>query len=122
MTTHTHPEPSPQHLILDRAPQTFMLPQLLQAHHLRLFYGDLHNHTGYSDGTFAAYDDESLERLWKINMGAGYTSPPMTFFAGDRQFVAISTGLSRIARGMLGKSPEVAEMRNSTVLYVFTVD
>ncbi len=78
--------------------------------------------TGYSDGTFAAWDDETLDLRWKINMGAGFTSPPMTFFAGDRQYVAIATGLSKIARGMLGKSPEVAEMRNSTVLYVFTVD
>jgi hypothetical protein len=51
MTSHTHPEHSAQHLILDSAPQAFLLPRLLQAHHLRLFYGDLHNHTGYSDGT-----------------------------------------------------------------------
>lgn len=51
MTAHTHPEPNSQHLVLDTAPQAFMLPRLLQAHHLRLFYGDLHNHTGYSDGT-----------------------------------------------------------------------
>ena len=39
-----------------------------------------------------------------------------------KQYVAIPTGLSNIARKMLGKSPETAEMRNSTVLYVFTVD
>jgi len=51
MTHHTHPEPSAQHMILDTAPQAFMLPRLLQAHHLSLFYGDLHNHTGYSDGS-----------------------------------------------------------------------
>lgn len=51
MTHHTHPEPSAQHMILDTAPQAFMLPRLLQARHLSLFYGDLHNHTGYSDGT-----------------------------------------------------------------------
>ena len=78
--------------------------------------------TGYSDGTFAAYDDTTLELKWKINMGAGFTSPPMTFYAGSNQYVAIATGLSRIAKIMLGKSPEVAEMRNSTVLYVFAVE
>jgi hypothetical protein len=50
MTSHTHPEPSPQQLIVDTTPQAFLLPRLLQAHHLHLFYGDLHNHTGYSDG------------------------------------------------------------------------
>jgi hypothetical protein len=46
----------------------------------------------------------------------------MTFYAGSNQYVAIATGLSRIAKIMLGKSPEVAEMRNSTVLYVFAVE
>ena len=50
MTYHEHPEASPQHLLLDRSPQALTLPYLLQARHLRLFYGDLHNHTGYSDG------------------------------------------------------------------------
>jgi PHP domain len=50
MTHREHPEASPQHLLLDRSSQALTLPHLLQAHHLRLFYGDLHNHTGYSDG------------------------------------------------------------------------
>ncbi len=77
---------------------------------------------GFSDGTFAAFDDETLETKWKINMGAGFTAPPMTFAVNGKQYVAISTGLSTIARKMLGKSPETSEMRNSTVLYVFTVD
>lgn len=51
MTSHQHRQASPQHLYLDTSPQALTLPSLLQAHHLRLFYGDLHNHTGYSDGT-----------------------------------------------------------------------
>ena len=38
------------------------------------------------------------------------------------QYIAATTGLSRIARGTLLKSPETNEMRNSTVMYVFTVD
>jgi hypothetical protein len=37
-------------LLVDASPQTLTLPLLLQTHRLRLFYGDLHNHTGYSDG------------------------------------------------------------------------
>jgi hypothetical protein len=48
-----HPEhagANPQHVLLDTAPQALTLPHLLQTHRLRLFYGDLHNHTGYSDG------------------------------------------------------------------------
>jgi hypothetical protein len=37
-------------LLLDSAPQSLTLPHVLQTYQLRLFYGDLHNHTGYSDG------------------------------------------------------------------------
>src|SRR5918911_2108939 len=51
MTHHTHPDASRQSLLLDRLPQALTLPHLLRTPHLRLFYGDLHNHTGYSDGT-----------------------------------------------------------------------
>ena len=38
--------------------------------------------TGFTDGTLAAYDDTSLEQLWKINVGTGFSAPPMTFEAG----------------------------------------
>jgi len=79
----------------------------------------------WTTGTFdvaSAFDDETLEIRWRINMGAGFTAPPITFAVDGKQYVAISTGLSRIARGTLTQSPEAAEMRNSTVLYVFTVD
>jgi len=32
--------------------------------------------TGLGDGTFVAYDDVSLEPLWKINVGVGINAPP----------------------------------------------
>ena len=35
--------------------------------------------TGLGDGTFIAYDDESMQELWKINVGSGFNAPPMTF-------------------------------------------
>ena len=50
MTHHQHSDASAQHLLVDASPQTLTLPSLLQTYRLRLFYGDLHNHTGYSDG------------------------------------------------------------------------
>lgn len=40
----------PQPVLLDTASQALALPYVLQRQGLRLFYGDLHNHTGYSDG------------------------------------------------------------------------
>jgi hypothetical protein len=51
MTSHLHRHANPLRLWLDSSPHAITLPSLLQAHRLRLFYGDLHNHTGYSDGT-----------------------------------------------------------------------
>ena len=78
--------------------------------------------SGFADGTFAAFDDETMEMKWKINMGAGFTAPPISFGVNGKQYIAIATGLSRISRGTLAKAPEIAEMRNSTVLYVFTLD
>ena len=54
--------------------------------------------TGYIDGTFAAFDDVTLEQLWKINVGTGFAAPPMTFEAGGKQYVAVLSGLSRASR------------------------
>jgi alcohol dehydrogenase (cytochrome c) len=75
--------------------------------------------TGLGDGSFVAYDDVSLEQLWKINVGSGFNAPPMTFEAGGRRYVAIMSGLSRISKGWLVLPPELREMRNQTMLFVF---
>jgi alcohol dehydrogenase (cytochrome c) len=63
--------------------------------------------TGLGDGTFVAYDDTSLEPLWKINVGAGINAPPMTFEAGGKQFVTVMTGLSRVSKGRITLTPEL---------------
>ncbi len=60
--------------------------------------------TGLTDGSFGAYDDVSLEQ---------------PFEAGGKQYVAILTGLSRNARTGLVNTPELREMRNQTMLFVF---
>ncbi|HEY2229730.1 MAG TPA: PQQ-binding-like beta-propeller repeat protein, partial [Xanthobacteraceae bacterium] len=71
------------------------------------------------DGTVAAFDDTTLEELWKINVGSGFSAPPMTFEANGKQFVAIVSGPSPVARGRLLNTPELREQRNALVLYVF---
>ena len=76
--------------------------------------------TGFTDGTFVAYDDTSLEPLWKINVGTGFNAPPMTFEAGGKQYVAILVGpepRSRTAGSSSRRS--CASMRNQTMLFVF---
>ncbi len=75
--------------------------------------------TGFVDGTFVAYDDTTLEPLWKINVGSGFNAPPMSFEAGGKQYVAILSGLSRQSKGRLVNTPELREMRNQTMLFVF---
>jgi len=68
---------------------------------------------------FAAYDDTSLESLWEINLGVGFNAPPKSFEVGGRRYVAILTGLGRNARTALVNTPELREMRNQTMLFVF---
>ena len=71
------------------------------------------------DGTVAAYDDTSLDELWKINVGSGFSAPPMTFEVNGKQYVAIVSGPSPVAKGRLVNTPELKEQRNALVLYVF---
>ena len=76
---------------------------------------------GLLDGTVAAYDDATLDELWKVNIGTGFCAPPMTFEVNGKQYLAIASGLSAPARAKLVNTPELKEIRNSTVLYVFAL-
>jgi alcohol dehydrogenase (cytochrome c) len=71
------------------------------------------------DGTVAAYDDVTLDELWKINLGSGFSAPPMSFEVNGKQYIAIAAGPSRAAKSKLINSPELRDQRNATVLYVF---
>jgi alcohol dehydrogenase (cytochrome c) len=75
--------------------------------------------TGFVDGSFAAYDDVSLEQLWEINVGAGFNAPPMTFEVGGKQYIAILSGLGRNAKAALVNTPELRDLRSQTMLFVF---
>ena len=73
------------------------------------------------DGTVAAYDDTTLDELWKINVGAGISAPPITFEVGGKQYVAITTGIGPGAKDRVANTPELKEQTNATVLYVFAL-
>ena len=75
--------------------------------------------TGFADGTLAAYDDTTMQQLWKFNVGTGFNAPPMTFEVNGKQYVAILSGLSPITKRKLGLTPELKEQRNQTMLFVF---
>ncbi len=72
-----------------------------------------------TDGTVAAYDDSTLEELWKVNVGSGFSAPPMSFEVNGRQYLAIASGPSGPALSKHIHTPELKEQRNATVLYVF---
>jgi alcohol dehydrogenase (cytochrome c) len=71
------------------------------------------------DGTVAAYDDTTLEEKWKVNVGSGFTAPPMTFEVGGKQYVAIASGPSNSGKSRLVNTPELKDQRHATVLFVF---
>ena len=77
---------------------------------------------GLFDGTVAAFDATTLDELWKINVGAGFNAPPMTFEVNGKQYLAIASGLSPVSRRVMsnfGNLPELKEQRNATLLFVF---
>jgi alcohol dehydrogenase (cytochrome c) len=76
---------------------------------------------GLTDGTVAAFDDVTLTQLWKINVGSGFSAPPMTFEVDGKQYIAIAAGLGPTGKGKLVNTPELKEQRNATVLYVFAL-
>jgi alcohol dehydrogenase (cytochrome c) len=67
----------------------------------------------------AAYDDITLDQLWRFNVGSGINAPPMTFEAVGKQYVVIQSGLNRNALAINSMTPELREMRNQTMLFVF---
>jgi alcohol dehydrogenase (cytochrome c) len=71
------------------------------------------------DGTVAAFDDTTLDEMWKINVGSGFSAPPMTFETGGKQYIAIVSGPSPSAKSRRINTPELNEQRNALVLYVF---
>jgi alcohol dehydrogenase (cytochrome c) len=56
-----------------------------------------------------------------VNVGAAFSAPPMTFAVNGRQYLAITTGPSGNARVHMVNSPELKDLRNATVLYVFSL-
>ncbi|MBO0753637.1 MAG: PQQ-binding-like beta-propeller repeat protein, partial [Bradyrhizobiaceae bacterium] len=84
--------------------------------------------TALIDGTVLAYDDTTLDELWRINVGSGFNAPPMTYAVNGRQYIAIASGLccagpgeapARNTRGRVSRTPELRMQGNATVVWVF---
>ncbi len=84
--------------------------------------------TAMIDGTIMAYDDKTLEELWRINVGSGFNAPPMTYAVDGKQYIAIASGLCcqgfapgqyRNSRNRVAQTPELRGQGNATVVWVF---
>jgi len=75
--------------------------------------------TALLDGTIVAFDDQTLEELWKINVGSGFVAPPMTYMVDGKQYIAIASGIGIVGRLKLARSPEMKTLSNATMLFVF---
>ncbi|HIE68976.1 MAG TPA: hypothetical protein EYP98_01785 [Planctomycetes bacterium] len=52
--------------------------------------------TGEGSGNFSAFDAASGKRLWHFYCGAGVNAPPISYKVGERQFIAVAAGGSKI--------------------------
>ena len=83
--------------------------------------------TGLIDGSIIAFDDQTLDVLWQINVGSGINAPPMTYAVNGKQYIAVASGLCCVrpsgqianTKSRVAKTPELREMSQATVLYVF---
>jgi alcohol dehydrogenase (cytochrome c) len=70
---------------------------------------------GNKDGTVAAYNDETLQQVWGINMGTTYKSEPISYAVDGRQYIAILSG------GNDGGPGDLENMVATHMLYVFAL-
>jgi len=67
---------------------------------------------GHPNGNVGAYDADTLEELWYMNVGTPIAAPPITFAIGDTQYVAIVAG-----GGLAGSNNPL--LQGAATLYVF---
>ncbi len=76
---------------------------------------------GDVSGHFRAFDATSGKVLWDTNLGAQVTGHPITFTAGGRQYVAVSTGRSNMTSALARLTPDVAPDDSRNKLFVFAL-
>ena len=75
---------------------------------------------GDVNGRFRAFDHETGAVLWEINLGSPVTGYPITFAAGGRQYVAVSTGSAAQSSTQLRITPELRPSAGNN-LFVFSL-
>ena len=78
-----------------------------------LFGGDV-------NGRFRAFDQDTGEVLWEINLGSSVTGFPITYAVDGRQYVAVSTGSANTASAFRSLTPEIRPTA-ANILFVFAL-
>ena len=72
--------------------------------------------TALQDGWLVAYDDESLEELWRFNVGTPLKGAPVTYAIGPKQYLAVQTS------GRHLHPVKYDKLQNSSYMFVFALN
>ena len=72
--------------------------------------------TALQDGWVVAYNDETLEELWRLNVGTPLKGAPVTYAIGPKQYLAVQSGGRHLHPVNWDK------LQNSSYLFVFALN
>jgi alcohol dehydrogenase (cytochrome c) len=72
--------------------------------------------TALQDGWVVAYNDETLEELWRFNVGTPLKGAPVTYAVGPKQYLAVQAGGRHLHPVKFDK------LENSSYLFVFALN
>jgi len=72
--------------------------------------------TALQDGWVVAYNDETLEELWRFNVGTPLKGAPVTYAIGQKQYLAVQAG------GRHLHPVKYDKLENSSYLFVFALN
>jgi alcohol dehydrogenase (cytochrome c) len=72
--------------------------------------------TALQDGWVVAYNDETLEELWRFNLGTPLKGAPVTYAIGGKQYLAVQTSGRHLHPVKFDK------LENSSYLFVFALN
>jgi len=72
--------------------------------------------TALQDGWVIAYNDETLEELWRFNVGTPLKGAPVTYAIGPKQYLAVQSG------GRHQHPVKFDDLENSSYMFVFALN
>jgi len=72
--------------------------------------------TALQDGWVVAYNDETLEELWRFNVGTPLKGAPVTYAIGPKQYLAVQSGGRHLHPVKFDK------LETSSYLFVFSLN